>query len=410
MAATQFSHTPVAGATNIDQLQEAIGMYVDEEYTSAKQIINSGIITNNPPQVDPNTETYIGQMRWFKPLSPKVNVVSLTDSADGEFTNYESSMAKYIKTVRSNGGRKLNMAQVVTQQDGLQKLAKDFVQTRTDDQNQALFALLKGVALSEIMRGAGSIGGAAGLGGQTFDTPTSLADSADYNRYGFYVDLGASQAIVDASAATQGAARAEGFLQAIGKAWKDLEDPYYYLTCSPRLMASLRSANLVDSDRVTDGEVDFETIFQGKFRLLPSRESSSNLSLAIRNKIATGAGADITGPFTSFVMRAGSLLFTPLSVPDDIEIDRKASSFKGGGTTDLWYRWGYIYHPTGYSWDGPEDAFASNASYKGVKDHNSTLVQVEDAAFDMTNAAAAGLWARKATSVLNLGILPIFHS
>jgi hypothetical protein len=142
--------------------------------------------------------------------------------------------------------------------------------------------------------------------------------------------------------------------------------------------------------------------------LLPTREASANFSTAERTKINTGLGIDITGVFTTFVIRAGSLLATPLSVPDDVEIDRNASSFKGGGSTTLWYRWGYIYHPTGYSWAGPETEFVSNAGFRAARDADTASAAITDAGIAI--ATAKGVWERKATSVLSLGILPVFHA
>jgi hypothetical protein len=75
-----------------------------------------------------------------------------------------------------------------------------------------------------------------------------------------------------------------------------------------------------------------------------------------------------------------------LSVPMPVELYRDANKYNGGGTTDIWYRWGYVAHPMGYNWAGSTTAFATNATY---------------------NAAAS--WERK-YDTLNLGILPIFHA
>jgi hypothetical protein len=241
--------TNLAGA---DQyvLQEAISAYSDEAYTNAKKLSGTGIVGSNP-NIDTNTETFIGQVRWFKPLNPTVNVASLTDANDGQKTNYASDFLNYVKTVRTHGAEKVNMQQVVTQQDGLAKIGRDFAETRAQDEHNAILSILKGVAISEALNGAAAGSGSAGLGGQTFDN-----DPTD-KRYGFYVDLGASKAVVDASTINQGAARAQGFLNAFGMAYKDYEPEYAYLVTSPEVMASLRSANLVDSDTVTDGNVTF---------------------------------------------------------------------------------------------------------------------------------------------------------
>ena len=162
-------------------------------------------------------------------------------------------------------------------------MGKSFGEHRAMDEDGALRSLLKGVAVSEVLNGAASAGGGAGLGGQTFyNDPTD-------KKYGFYVDLGANPVVGAATTTSQGAQRAEAFIRAIGMAWKDYEPEYAYLVTDPAVMASLRSANLVDQDRVTDGNMEFQTIFQGKFRLLNTR-SNMNLTAGEIAKLNVGAG------------------------------------------------------------------------------------------------------------------------
>src|SRR5690606_12107942 len=93
--------TNIPGADNY-VLQSAIGAYADEAYTNAKKLNSTGITASGAGAgINKDTETFIGQMRWFKPLNPKINIASLTDRAAGQKTTYESSHAKYIKTVRT---------------------------------------------------------------------------------------------------------------------------------------------------------------------------------------------------------------------------------------------------------------------------------------------------------------------
>ena len=392
------ARTNVAGA---DQyvLQEAISAYSDEAYTNAKKLSGTAIVGANP-DIDVNTETFIGQVRWFKPLNPTVNVASLTNAAAGTKTQFASDYVNYVKTVRTHGAEKVNMQQVVSQQDGLAKVGRDFAETRSQDEHNAILSILKGVAISEALYGAGSASGQVGLGGQTFDNdPTS-------KRYGFYVDLGASKAVVDATSAIQGAARAEGFLRAFGMAYKDYEPEYAYLVTSPEVMASLRSANLVDSTTVTDGNVTFNTIFQGKFRLIQTRAAQS-MATAELTKLNTGGGVDIVGTKTSFIVLPGALAMAALNVPDQVEITRDGNTYNGGGSTSIWYRWGYVLHPAGYNWAGSQDAFPGDAEYKFAVEGGTpkALTSVADAL-----ASTTGTWTRKASSALSLGILPVFHS
>jgi hypothetical protein len=391
--------TNLAGADNF-VLQEALSAYSDEAYTSERKLTSTGIVGDNP-NIDTNTETFSGQVRWFKPLNPTVNVASLTDSTAGTGTTYSSDYVNYIKTVRTHGATKVNMQQVVTQQDGLAKIGRDFGETRAKDEHNALLAILKGVALSEALNGAAAASGATGLGGQTFDN-----DPTD-KKYGFYVDLGAAKAVVDATTSIQGAARAQGFLDAMGMAFKDYEPEYAYLITSPQMMASLRSANLVDQTTVVDGNVNFNTIFQGKLRLIQTRASQGFTSAEL-TKVNTGAGVDIVGTKTSFIVLPGALAMRPLAVPDQVEIERNAAAYKGGGTTSIWYRWGYVMHPAGYDWAGGKEAFPSDAEYRYAIEGGTPKALASVASG--TLASTTGTWIRKSSSALSLGILPIFHS
>jgi len=401
--------TNVTGATNF-VLQETLGMYTDEAYTNARKLVGTGIVSGNP-QIDVNTETFVGQMRWFKPLNPTINVASLTDANPGQKTTYSSSYLKYIKTVRTHGAEKVNVQQVVTQQDGLAKIARDFAETRAQDEHNALLAILKGVAISEALNGASYAQGANGLGGQTFDNDPTDA------KYGFYVDLGTAGILnkvgyqsdgTTANAAYVGAQRAEGFLNAFGMGFKDYEPEYAYLVTSPAVMASLRSANLVDNTKVTEGNVDFSTIFNGKFRLIQTR-AAQGLSATELDRINDGPGGTISGTKTSFLILPGAIAMEPLAVPDDVEITRDGNAYKGGGVTSIWYRWGYVMHPAGYDWVGSENVFPEDADYMSVKE--STTYKALASVTDGTGSAnCVGVWNRKFSSALSLGILPIFHS
>jgi len=392
------AETNLAGATN-EVLQEALSAYSDEAYTNARKLSGTAIVGGNP-LIDKKTETFVGQMRWMKPLSANINVASLTDATEGQTTSYSTDYLKYIKTVRTHGAKKVNMKEVVTQHDGLAKIGRDFGETQAQDEHNGVLAVLKGVALSEALNGVAAGSGSAGLGGQTFDNDPSE------QKYGFYVDLGSDSPVVAATSAIQGAARAESFLQAMGMAFKDYEPDYAYLITTPEVYASLRSANLVDADRVRDGSIEFTTIFQGKLRLIQTR-ASQGLTSAELIKLNTGPGVDIVGNKTSFIVMPGALAMEDLTVPMPTEIERKAGTYQGGGETAIWRRWGYVLAPAGYDWVGSEEAFPSDAAYRYVVESGApkTLSASADSL-----ANVVGTWKRKAASALSLGILPVFHS
>jgi hypothetical protein len=393
----------IPGASN-EVLQSALSGVSEEAYTNAKKLSGTGLVGTNP-DIDPSTETFIGQVRWHKPLNPVINVASLTDSTDGSKTSYTSDHMRYVKSVRTHGAEKVNMQKIVTGVDALAKIGRDFGETRAQDEHNAILAVIKGVAIAEALNGAATGSGATGLGGQTFDN-----DPAD-KKYGFYVDLGAAKPVIDASGSHQGAARAQGFLNAFGMAFKDYEPEYAYLATSPEMMASFRSANLVDQDRITDGDIEFQTLFNGKFRLISTRANQS-MSSAQLTKINTGAGVDIVGTKTSFIILPGALAMAQLDVPDQTEITRRGAAYKGGGVTDIWYRWGYVFAPKGYDWIGSEEVFASDTSYTSVVEGASSSdgANVKALTAVTTMADAKGTWNRKTASALSLGILPVFHS
>jgi len=166
--------------------------------------------------------------------------------------------------------------------------------------------------------------------------------------------------------------------------------------------------NLVDETMVTDGSVNFNTIFQGKFRLIQTR-ASQGLSTTELDRINDGAGVNITGTKTSFIVLPGAVAMAQLTVPDPTEIFRNANTYKGGGSTSIWHRWGYVLAPAGYDWVGAEDAFPDDAAYKAVIE--STTQKALESVTDTTGSDnTVGVWNRKFTSALSLGILPVFHS
>ena len=60
--------TTLDGADNF-ALQSAISAYADEAYTNARKLSGTGIVGSNP-NIDTSTETFVGQVRWFKPMNP----------------------------------------------------------------------------------------------------------------------------------------------------------------------------------------------------------------------------------------------------------------------------------------------------------------------------------------------------
>lgn len=351
----------------------AISAYSDEAYTNARKLNNTAIVTSDA-RINVEGESFIGQMRWYKPTKPNINIASLSNAGAGVYTDVTTEIADFIKTARTLGAKQVNLQQLISQQDGLLKIARDFAENRAQDEHNAVLATLKGVAANEVSTGTGVT---------DFDTDAGVAGT------GFFVDLNAAGGFGAAVAVAgnarklidstkEGAARGERLFRAIGMAFKDYEADFMYMVTSPELLADLRSANLVDTTVVTEGSLTFQTIFGGKFRLLLTRAAQGNL--------AASANVNDFSVKTTFLIKPGSISFTPISTPTPVEVQRNAAAYAGGGSTDIWYRWGYVVHPIGYDWAGATNVFADDAAY-----------------------ATAGSWSRK-LDYLNLGILPILHA
>jgi len=370
--------------TDFQNIALAISAYSDEAYTTAKKLNGTGIVASDQ-RIDASGESFVGQFRWYKPLASTVNVASLASATDGTYTSMTTDVANYVKTVRTFGAEQVNMQEVISKQDGLAKIARDFAEVRAQDEHDALLQVIKGVALSELALGNASDTATSGNGGIiSFDT------DADAAATGFFVDVNAaglhgaaSTGVSDArklfDSSAMGAARGERLFRSVGAAFKDHEPDFMYLVTSPEVMAEMRAANLVDETKITEGNLEFSTVFGGKFRLVMTRA----------NQMVTMPNAgDLVAESTkcSFVIKPGSVAATAISMPTPVEVDRAAASYLGGGSTNVWYRWGYINHPMGYDWAGATNAFATNATM-----------------------GAAASYTRKMDS-LNLGILPIFHA
>ena len=94
-----------------------------------------------------------------------------------------------------------------------------------------------------------------------------------------------------------------------------------------------------------------------------------------------------------------------------VAFDADESVGGGAGEREIWYRWGNIYHPRGYSWEGRTDGFVANRGAFAATTRalaGGTTNAGVNALLNTTANAFQG-WERKET-VGNLGILPIFHS
>jgi len=377
MALNSFTSGAGAGYDMQFMVQRAVGAYSNEVYTAARKLSGTGIVGANA-DINTGVEDFIGQFRWYNTLSSNINVPDVTNAADGTPTEITSSFAKYVKTVRTHGARNVNIQKVISQEDGLAKISRDFGETKAQDEHNSILECLNGVAASECARGAGIV---------------SFTTDADNGSTGFFVDINAAGTFGAAATipgdsrrlfddTVTGAARGERLFKSMGMAWKDYESDFYYMVTSPEVLADIRAANLVDDTVVTDGNLVFQTIYNGKFRLLLTRAMGADQS--------GSANVNDQSTKTTYIVKPSALAMAPLSIETPVEMDRVAKSYGGSGTTEIWYRWGYVVHPMGYDWGGLETKFVAKAGVGG---------------YDQATS-----WDRMAQSYLNLGILPLFHS
>ena len=371
---------------NVDQ---AISAYTQERWTHERRITGTGIVDTNT-EIDVTGESRIGQLRFIKEFSPTVNI--LTEGAgEGNLTGISAELMDYIKCARSIGVEQVNIQKMISKVDGISVFSQNLARSQAKDEHEAIMHVIEGVCAAEANPTNHHHSSGNPLTGTDKDGGLLNFDSdPKANDKGFFIDLNAAGSFAGAQAATSGANARKLFdtsknnasgvsrlISAIGVAWQDYEPDYMYLLTSPESMADLRMMNLIDEDRVEEGNINFQTILDGKFRLLRTR-----------SKVGSQGGSTIVNQYstkTTVVVAPGALAFEKVPIEMPVEIDRDASAFQGGGKTELWYRYGFVAHPIGYDWAGNTNAFPSNADYKA-------------------NTA----WNRK-LSALNLKILPIFH-
>jgi hypothetical protein len=384
-------------------LNKAISAYSDEMYTRAKKIVSTELVGMDA-NINANGEDFIGQVRFYKPLgnyavggsnasadvagssNAVVNVASQDENYGGT-TNISTEVQTYIKTVRTHGANEYLVQSVISGEDGMSKIARDFAETRAEDEDQALRSCLAGVMNTEL-KTANDLSGTSYsdlFAGNSVDADGSkafgyVAASSDT------IGTGSSlEKLVDLSASAPGQ-RVEHIIRAMG-AWSDYTPDFVYMVVSPEVYLDIKVANLVDDERVTDGNISFETLLGGVIRVIVSRNFGQTLGTVTHS--ALSGTTEITTAKVSYMMLPGSLFMHSTAVPNPVAIDRNEGVGSGSGRTTAWYRWGYVMHARGYSFTGTQTAFATNAAYAG--------------------SAATPAWERK-SDLLNLGILPIFHA
>ena len=391
---SQFSN----GGTNL-LIARAVSAFAQQEYTDARYLAGTGLLGSDA-RISVSDEDYYGTIRWDETLgansytqaavSGATNVNYGNESTtEGLTTDFTVDFAEYVKSNRNVGASDYNLTQVISRREGaIAKLGSSFGRIRARDEDDALLSVVQGVVATEAA--TGTAGNATNGYGQALGNP--LNSSA-----GFYFDVNGPQAVevsqTDNSAARTstlidtsavGGKAAKRIFEAMSAGYGDLEPEFMYLIVDPETFYDMRIANLLDEqDRITDGNIQFDTILQGKIRVFVTRTQlgdNSPSTNAANNRVNSGSSK------TSLLCLPGSISMVDLPMVNPVEFDSDASVGRGTGNREAWYRWGYVMHPRGYTWAGSKTAFATNANY-----------------------AAAASWTRKEV-VGNLGVLPIFHA
>ena len=357
----------------------AISAYARERWVHARLLSGTSLVNTNV-NIDPSGEGFTGQLRWLKEFDATINVPTTSGaSTDGTTTDISTEIADYIKCARAFGAEAPNMADIVTQRTGLTDFTDRFVESQAKNESLAIESVIKGVLLSEQKKVADTNG----------NTPiTTYETDADAATVGAYIDLNHSDSASifggDAprkliQTGSSGGRAVQRLLQSVNMFWKDYVPEYMYLIANPEVIADLQVLNMVDDTLVTEGNMNFQTILNGKFRLMPTR---TNMFARHSNAVPTATHSTKV----TVLVAPGALSFVPYQVPMPVEFERSAASHQGGGLTEVWYRYGFVVHPNGYDWSGATTAFPSD-----------------------TTLAAAASWTRK-NKALNLGICPIYHA
>ena len=393
----------VVSGVGTNAIRRAISAYSDQEYTDNVRIAGTALVGSDA-RISTSDEDYYGTIRWTQTLGDiagqavnRVNAAGNTtainlateDSTEGQTTDVRYDSSKYIKTMRTMGAEQYNVTQVLSQApNAIEKVSRDFGVTRARDADAALLAMLRGVALEE----------SRGTSGQVITSPRD-----DTN--GFYFETGGTNGgngLISANAVgNMGAARGSALYTAMAAGFGDLEPDFMYLVTDVETYQDIRSANLIDEDRVRDGNVDVATLLSGKIRVIVTQSLSSHNASGQTN---VGSAANKT----SYLMLPGALYQHDLSVPNPVAFDADESVGGGAGEREIWYRWGNIYHPRGYSWEGRTDGFVANSGAFTAANRAAASGSSGVTALVNTTANQFQAWERKET-VGNLGILPIFH-
>ena len=446
------STNPAADAGGYQNIARAISAYGQQAFTDAQEIVSTGItggaVTLGGSSIVSESEDYYGTIRFDKAADDvtylgdsghstnltKINIATETDT-EGEFSEFRMATAEYIKTYRTHGANDYLVTPVITRRSGaIEKIGENFGRTRARDADKQFVSVLKGVIGQEVSR-AKAVGASDGARTEASGAFGVRESNMLPEAGGFYYDLNykanqttaGTETLIGATKGSNvvnkggGAVVFESVLKAQTYGFSDVEVPFMYLIIDPRTYLDIQLANLLDEDHVTDGNITMRTVLNGAYRLIVTRTSLGDYATGAQAHTAANGYVDdaVTdqkvainkgSTRTSILARPDAVAFVPMGVNRPVAVDRDESTGRGAGRDEIWYRWGGIMHPYGYSWNGYKQAFARNddiassatisPAYGGSSSDSKTRQRGYSGAANWERVESAG----------NLRLLPVFHS
>lgn len=373
---------PIITPDTYQNIAIAASVYFNEYTKDTRSLMDTGIVTRNPPNINTDGESFIGQLRFYRDEDLYINTPSYSDSTEGTTSTITTGLMTYIKVARSWGFSTNELNAIISEEGSLKNVAQ-----RVAERSRRGYRRLLDQELFSVLRGyAEAMAATQGITdfGQYDDPARSFM--IDLNAAGHFGPQPTTQAeartLIDTTVGS--ADGAKRLFEAVSMAWGEKEDSYYYLVVDNKTLTAIRSLNMTDQTRVVDGEVEFETILSGKFRLIARNEPPAVVPGA---HLATPTNA-VTEFSTraSYVIEPGAFAFRRIPIEVPIEAHTNPAAYRGAGEKSIWTRVSHVIHPYGMSWAGATNAFPSQS-----------------------DLATGTNWSVEYSGT-NLAILPIFHA
>ena len=389
------------GATVTDVVQLAVTNYMLENQPDQLGISESGLVDSRT-EITPSGEGATGKIRYYtkrgnlRYAGDTGHTSSLMNMSDDVWFNRPTDdptdsatlsgnpiqFANYIKGVYTVVSSAPDIHQLLELQPN--QIEVHGQRALVDNQinvERHIYETLNGIARNEIALGGGMNQGirAAQLGRNTtstqgfyFETATQAANPI------VSTDTGLIWGAGTAGNAEPGF-RLTPLLRAIAWAWGTSNDrePLYLVTDEVEY-GKLTEANLIGREAVEDGNITFDTILNGRVRLIVAPFTFDNLGTETQTNTASTK--------TSFLVRSGGFAYRPLPELTRFRIAQEPLQGNAGGVQYSIAQNGFVLVPKGYSWAG------------------STAATIEDPQ-DLNVAAS---WTKRVSGNSHY-ILPILH-